>query len=314
VKITKPGIYKNFDTRAYFDDPCPSPALSQSIAKTLIEQSPLHAKQAHPRLAQPIDGDEETTEKYEKAKAIGNAAHAIMLGRGKTLAVIDQESFRTKSAQNDRDAAVQRGEEPILRRHWNIAHAMTLAAKLQLLQIEGCERAFKDGDGEVVIANCEDGVWLKSMVDWITPDLREVWDYKTTGGSASPYVTGKKMADDGWAIQAGAIERILDAIDREGAGRRKFRFVLQEQDPPFSLTVNEIGEGALTMGRKMFDYAAKAWRVSLETGCWPAYPPRIIIPQFPGWKENAWLEREIAEDDAGTTPQPRKQLASLAGG
>src|SRR5258705_12405590 len=116
--IDKPGIYRGVASADYFDDPCAEPSLSQSIAKIIIEQSPLHARQAHPRLALPIEGDDEdAAEKYEKAKAIGNAAHMVMIGRGKKLAIIDAPDFRAKAAQTDKQAAIQRGEEPILRKH-----------------------------------------------------------------------------------------------------------------------------------------------------------------------------------------------------
>src|SRR5216684_1757872 len=303
MKIDRPGLFKGMTAEDYFSDPAPEgfPSLSQSLCKILIEQSPLHARQAHPRLAEPIDGDgedDDAVEKYDKAKAIGNAAHLIMMGRGKRLDVIDAKDFRTKTAQSDKEAALQRGAEPILRKHYFTAHAMTLAAKLQISSIPGCERAFREGDGEVVVISNEDGQWLRSMIDWITPDLREVWDLKTSGMSASPYNTGKQMASAGWHLQAAMHERILDAIDPEGAGRRKFRYVCQENEPPFALTVNEIGESALTIGRKQIDFAIKTWRYCVASDLWPAYPLRIIRPELPGWAENAWIDREIAEYEA----------------
>jgi len=282
----------------YFADPCVEPSFSQSLAKILIDQSPLHARQAHPRLAVEVAGvDEDETEKYDKAKAIGNACHLIMMGRGKRLSIIDAANFKAKAAQTDKQAAILAGDEPILRKHYLTAHSMSLAAKLQLTSIPGCEKAFKEGDGEVVIANVEDGIWLRSMVDWITPDLREVWDLKTSGMSASPYATGKLMASAGWHLQAAMHERILDALDPAGAGRRHFFYVCQENEAPFALTVNEISEYALTIGRKQIDYAIKMWAHCLTKNVWPAYPPRIIRPELPAWAENSWLARELAEDD-----------------
>lgn len=314
--ITEPGIYRDMASAEYFADPCPAPSLTQSICKILIDQSPLHARQAHPRLAKPMDGleDEPEAEKYDKAKAIGNGAHRIMLGRGKTLAVIDAPNFKGKAAQTDRDAAVQRGEEPILRKHRLVAHAMTLAAKLQLQQIDGCERAFKDGDGEVVAACLDGDLWLRAMIDWITPDLREIWDYKTSGMSAAPWSTGKMMVNAGWDVQAAMIERILDTLDPAGAGRRKFRFVCQENEPPFALTVNELSESALTMGRKRVQHAIDEWRRAINTGVWPAYPARIILPEYPAFRETEWLNREVAHYEERQAQKPTQRLTSLAGG
>jgi hypothetical protein len=169
VKITTPGIYRDFPTAAYFGDPTPIPSFTQSLAKVLIEQSPLHAYQAHPRLnVKPADEDD-GGEKYDKAKAIGNAAHKLMLNRGKEMSVGDFEDWRSGPAKAFKLASLNEGNEPILRKHFNVAGEMVDAAIEQLSRIHGCENAFTNGDAEVVIANDEDGIWLRSMLDWITP-------------------------------------------------------------------------------------------------------------------------------------------------
>lgn len=311
MKIEKPGIFYDMSADDYFADPAPDgfPSLTQSLCKTLIEQSPLHAKMAHPRLAPPVSDNDETVEKYDKAKAIGNAAHSIMLGRGKKIKIIDRDNFMSKVAKEEKKAALDAGTEPVLGKHWDIAVAMVNAGRAQLDRIEGCEHAFVgEHYSEVVIANLEDGQWLRSMLDFITVDLREIWDYKTSGMSASPYNTGKLMASAGWHLQAAMHGRILDAIDPDGAGRRKYRYVCQENESPFALTVNEIGESALTIGRKQIDYAISAWRRCIETGAWPAYPLRIIRPELPQWAETSWINREIAEYDAEQAAGPRKDF------
>jgi len=305
MKITKPGIYRDFPTAAYFDDPCPEPSFTQSLAKVLLDHSPLHAYQQHPRLnVQAIEEDEG----YDKAKAIGNAAHAMMLGRGKVMAVEDFPDWRTKEAKAFKAAAIEAGKEPILRKHYEVAVQMVGRAHDQLHHITGCGHIGDpiQGDAEVMIASCEDGLWLRAMVDWITPDLREVWDYKTSGLSASPYATGKLMASAGWHIQAAMHERILDEVDPVGAGRRRFLYVAQENYEPFALTVNEIDEAALTIGRKQLGYAIDIWSDCMARDRWPAYPPRIIRPELPGWHENGWLAREVSEES--------ERVPSLMGG
>lgn len=296
MKIDRPGLYKDFPVADYFRDPAPEPSFTQSLAKILIEQSPLHAFQAHPRL---VVHSADEDEGYTKAKAIGNAVHALMLGRGKTLAVEDFPDFRTKDARAFRDAAIEAGKEPVLQKHHEIALQMVVRAHEQLQRVGGCGHIGDpiQGDAEVVIANCEDGLWLRSMVDWITCDLRDVVDFKTSGQSASPYATGKLMASAGWHIQAAMHERILDELNPEGAGRRRFLYVAQEQYEPYALTVNQIGEEALTFGRKQLGYAIDIWRDCIERDRWPAYPPRIIIPELPGWHGNNWLAREVAESE-----------------
>ena len=49
-KIEKPGLYLDVPVDDYFADPLPAPSLTQSIAKIILDHSPLHAWHAHPRL------------------------------------------------------------------------------------------------------------------------------------------------------------------------------------------------------------------------------------------------------------------------
>jgi hypothetical protein len=79
MRITQPGIYLDMSAVDYFADPCPSPSLTQSVAKRLIDRSPLHAWTIHPRLNPAFEADDPT--KYD----IGNIAHRLLLGRGKEL-------------------------------------------------------------------------------------------------------------------------------------------------------------------------------------------------------------------------------------
>jgi len=303
--IEHSGIYRDFPTEAYFSDPCPEPSFTQSLAKILIEQSPLHAKMAHPRLTPPTPDDDE--DKYNKAQAIGNAAHALMLGRGKTIEIADFDSWRTKEAKAFRADAIAAGKEPVLVEHYETAWEMVREGREQLRSIPGAEHAFGGGgDAEVVIAACDGGLWLRSMIDWLSHDLLEVWDVKTSGMSVSPWATGKLMASAGWHVQAAMHERILDQIDPDNAGRRRFFYVAQENEKPFALTVNQIGESALTIGRKQLDYAIGIWRACVELGAWPGYPPRIIRPEMPGWAETSWINREVAEYEQGIAyPMPK---------
>jgi hypothetical protein len=292
--IDKPGIFFDFPEADYFADPCPSPSLSQSLAKVLLDQTELHAMNEHPRLAPP--DDDEAEEKYVKAQAIGNAAHAIMIGRGKTMAVSDLDTWTGDRKREFRDAAEAEGKTPILRKHFEVAVRMVAAARAQLDAITepAAADAFVKGHGEVVIAAEVDGVWLRSLVDWMV-NPRVLVDFKTTAMSVAPHVVPKLMGDAGWPIQAAMQERILDLVDPEGAGRRKFYFIAQENYRPFALTMHELPEATMTMGRKMIARAELLWRDAMLTNHFPGYAPVIHRPEYPAWQESQWLNREIAD-------------------
>lgn len=293
MQIDKPGIYRDISEADYRADPCPRPSLTQSICKVLLDNSPLHAMMEHPRLADP-DVEDDETEKYVKAQAIGNAAHKLMLGRGKDIAVIKADSFRGGAAKDSRDDALAAGLLPVLAKHHEEAAAMVSIARDQITKHEDRD-AFTLGSGEVMIAWQEDGFWYRALVDWLSDDLRTVDDFKTTGMSVAPHVLGIRAEAAGWHIQAAFIERGLDILDPAGAGRRRFRFIAQEQFRPYQLVVAHMSEHWLTMGRKKVQHADAAWRACLASGRWPGYPPRGIVPEYPVWAENRWLQREEAE-------------------
>lgn len=291
--IDKPGIYFDMPAAEYFADPCPAASLTQSLCKVLLDRSPAHAVLASPKLTDPIAAEDAEPEKYVAAQAIGNAAHLLLIGRGKQLALGDYDNWRKKESQAFRDDAMLHGRTPILSKHYDRAVEIVDAAREQLEAL-GWADAFEVGHGETVIAWREGNIWLRSMIDWF-PAPTLCYDLKTTAASFAPHVIGRKAEADGWHIQAAFQERGLDAIDPDSAGRRKFRFVALENAPPYALVGVELDEHWMTMGRKMVDRAVAIWRRCMAMGEWPAYPAFPITPEFPGYRETAWLDREQSE-------------------
>lgn len=306
--INEPGFYFDMSAEDYFADPCPAPSLTQSIAKVIIDQSALHGYSEHPRL-RPMSV-EESDEKYIKAQAIGNAAHAILIGRGKTLAPAPFSNWVAKEARAFKSEQARLKRTPILEAHLTEAHNVVKAARRQLDQA-GWADAFIAGNGEVVLCWQEDGIWLRTMIDWLSPHRLVSYDLKTTGASFAPHVIGRKMVDDGWDIQAAMHERGLNALHPEGAGRRRFRFIAIENYEPYALVPVELSETWLTMGRKKLQTAIDEWRGSMESGKWSAYPSHPITPEYPGYAERNWLEREIEHEQSR---QREPMLTDLSGG
>lgn len=310
-RIMQPGIYADFDEASYFADPCPTPSLTQSIAKVLIEKSPAHARLEHPRLAPPATEDE-PAEKYDAAKAIGNAAHKLILGRGRQIAVADFDAWRTKEAKAFRAEQEAAGKLVVLAKHMARAEELAQAARPQLAAA-GHENAFVAGQSEVMLAWREGDFWFRSLVDWMADPAR-IYDLKTSGLSSAPHVVQERPSTDGWDIQAAMIERGLDVLDPEGAGRRQFHFVAVENDPPYALTVVRISEADLTMGRKKLAYAVDVWAQCIATGEWPRYRAETVISRPKGWTETQWLNREMDEDMRRVQTRPALDPNILAAG
>ncbi len=286
--ITKPGIYLDMPTGDYFNDPCILPSLTQSTAKILLDRSPKHAWMYHPRLNPNYERHEAT--KFD----IGNAAHSLLLGRGKSLEVVDADDWRTKAAKEARETAELAGKLGILRRHYEQAVKMVAAAHAQIMTTPDVRDAFELGNGEVVIAAEIDGVWLRSMVDWMV-DPTHLYDYKTTGMSAAPDRIPYIMADAGWDVQAAIQERIMDALDPDGVGRRKHYFICQETDEPYAITPCLLPESVMNIGRRKLDAAITIWRSCMTAGEWPMYGRKVLSPAYPAYAEARWMER-LAQD------------------
>lgn len=287
MTIDQPGIYRGVTEADYRADPCPEPSLTQSLCKILIERSPRHAWIASPRLNPQFEYDDDT--KFD----IGNIAHRMILGRGKEIEVVHFNDWRTKASQEAREAAADQGRIAVLKHQYEQSADMVDAAWKQLEKHEDRD-AFTDGAGEVMIVWQEDGHWCRSLIDWLHDDLRTVDDYKTSGMSMAPHVIGLRAESAGWHIQAAFIERGLDALDPAGRGRRKFRFIAQENEQPHALTVMHMNEYWLTMGRKKVEAGMNLWRSAIKTNRWPGYDNRPVVPEYPAFREKAWLERELS--------------------
>lgn len=285
--ITSEGIFPDFPVNDYFDDPCPEPSLTQSLCKIILDQSPLHAKFAHPRLGTKFDNSED----YEKNMAIGNAIHAILLGRGKHVAVGNFNDWRTKASQEWKTAALEAGETPILAKHWDRADFACRSIRKQLDTIPG-HKPLTDGESEVVIAWKEQGFWFRSMIDYVSSGNCRLEDLKSTSGSVSPSAIPFMMSDSGWAVQAALQDRGLNKLDPANAGRRRFRFLAIENREPYGLTINELSESVMTVGRRMVDLAIRIWKQCMASDVWPCYPIETNYPDVPVFKLTVWEEQE----------------------
>jgi hypothetical protein len=121
------------------------------------------------------------------------------------------------------------------------------------------------------------------MIDWLSNDHRRVWDYKTTAQSAAPDELGRKLASDGWPIQAAFQELILDVLDPDSTGRRQHFFIVQENYQPWALSVVRLTEAHMTYGRRMVNRALVAWCHCVASGKWPGYPSEVQSPEMPSW-------------------------------
>lgn len=292
TKITEPGIYDLTDDE-YFADPCPAPSLSASLAKILLNKSPAHAWHGSQRLNPYFE------DTNRKEFDLGKAAHALLLGGGAKIAVIDADSYRTKAAREERDAAYAEGRTPILAAQLYEVEAMVAAARRQLAAHHEARDAFVGGYPERTIVWRAGEIWCRAKLDWLPPKGAQVfYDYKTEGQDANPEVLSRTAFNLGYDVQAAFYLMGLQALRLAGPDAR-FRFVVQEREAPYALSVIEIGAAAMEQAKRKIAAAIDLWAECLRTNQWPGYPAQVCHVDAPMWVEKRWLDREIREETYG---------------
>lgn len=292
AKLAGPGFYTDVAEADYHADPAPSPSLSSSLAATLLTETPRHAWFNHPRLNpdfEPVDN-----KKYD----FGSVAHALLLGRGAEIAVIDAADWRTKAAQAERDEAIAAGKQPCLVEQYSRAEEMALAARAQLALDPENGDAFTDGDAEAVMLWREDWgdgapIYCRAMADWVMKDRRRIYDYKTFAGEngADPEAFIKHIVRAGRDIQDPFYSRGLAALEGVDPSEISFRFVVQEPKPPYLLSVVEIEPISREWSAERAEFAIRLWGRCIGRGQWPGFVPRTYNVGVPAFAQMAWEDR-----------------------
>lgn len=268
----------------YHADPCDRPSLSSSLARTLLTKSPLHAWHEHPRL-NPARKPEERAE-FD----LGSAAHALLLEGEDRMEVIDADSYRTKDAREQRDAARAAGKHPVLKSRYDDVRRM---AEVALTAIEGCPDMagvkLADGQPELVGIWEEEGAIMRFRPDWLADSRAVMLDYKTTT-DATPELFTRQIGRMGYHIQAAFYRRGMMAI--EGADI-PFVLVAQETEPPYAVSFHGCAPSLLAIAEAEVERAIDTWRECVRRNSWPAYTQRIHWAEAAAWQAAEHEERQI---------------------
>jgi hypothetical protein len=268
--ITEPGIYDMPE-----DEYHAHPALSSSGARKLLPPScPARYRWEQDNPPAPKDHLE-----------LGSAAHRLVLGAGPGLAVVDAKDWRTKAAQNERDAARTGGRIPLLAAEHDQVLAMAAAIRAHPV----ASALFDPERGGVPEQSLfwedpEFGITRRARLDWL-PQPRDgkrlvIGDLKTTT-DASPAAIRKTVANYGYFMQCAWY---LDAVTALGLDEDPaMLLVFIEKTPPYLVTVAELDDEAITAGRARNTLACEIWRDCTQAGIWPGYTDDIELITLPAW-------------------------------
>lgn len=268
---------------AYHADPCETPALSQSIAHTLITASPAHAYLEHPKL-----GGE--PRKPTASMDLGSLVHSLLLGAGIRVHLVSADNWTTKSAREERDEARANGELPVLVKDMAEAQALVEVVRPKLRD----RGIVLDGHSEVVVLWTEDTdhgeIQCRARMDHVTADECTIIDLKTTGKILPPSKLGRHFCDFGYEIQAAAYVRAVESARPHLCGRVKFLDVAIELSRPNCVTVAEPDGAMRALGERRWLRACETWGRCLATNTWPEYSDSVVLVSPP--------EYEIMREDA----------------
>lgn len=294
----KPGFYPWVEVNRYHADNLGDRAsLSSSIAKLIVDRTPKRAWLAHPRLNQTFV--EEADEKFD----FGSAIHDALSSAGKRVQVLVFDDWRTKAAKDKRAEARAMGFLPLLEKDWRKVEAVCaiVVARINRSSIEL-------GQQEAIFLAEDRGVLLRAMLDSWNPPW--VSDFKITSiNLASDFTVGSHIADMDYDLRAWFYLRVASLVFPDWAGRLKYRWLFVEKDEPHGMRVVEADATQLEMGRRKGEHAIGVWQRCMASGKWPHLEGLPATVPYPGYKENAWLERETKPDHVMGPMEALRQMS-----
>jgi hypothetical protein len=284
------------------------PGFSASLAKVLVQSCALKAKDAYDRRIEKIAAedeadseDEKPTDEKQAQLDRGSVLHALVLGKGEerievipSAMLAKNGAYSTAEARAARDGARRAGKipvkEPKMQGHLATADAIkaTLESAGHVLDgrsefaIEWHERT---PHGPVLCRGMMDHVVLFGDGPADQPTSAIIYDLKIVA-DAHPDRCERSADNFGYAIQAAAYQRAINALLPSLAGRIQFRFLFIEPRRPFLLWDPERLSGPFReIGERQWIRAVHAWGEGLATGRWPDYrtPDRVEI-SAPMWR------------------------------
>lgn len=291
--ITEPGLYR-MSAAAYHAGPTPAPELSSSIAKIIVQQSPLHAYTVHPKLGAKRDEDDESDDAKRTEMMLGSAIHKIALGHGAEITWVNPadhvgkrggipKGWTNDSIRDRRDEIVALGGIPLLSKYQSGVNRCAGNLRLAVEDWMCCD--IKECFTEAVICWEEQGFWRKAQIDIARHDLLRLGDLKSTRMSIAPEACSRHIDSESMEIQAAFYLRACDAIDTTNAGRREFAFFFGEQTAPYQASRPIVmTEPGLEIGRMQVGNACRIWDECLENNVWPGYGNDPYYAEPAAWK------------------------------
>jgi len=229
----------------------------------------------------------------------GHLVHLLVLGIGVPTVEIDADNYRTKAAQEQRDAARAEGKIPVLvgadandEFGAELAKAQAMTDSVRAHPEAG--ELFRRGHPEKSLywTDPETGVRLRARADWLTliNERLTCVDLKTAASVYRPDLE-RVFWKNGYYLQNAWYVRLLTAIK---GSEPDFAFVCVEKEPPYLVEVVRYEPEDVAEGHRLNRIAINTFARCIETGEWPGYTDATTF-RLPRWARN---DTARAEADA----------------
>lgn len=266
--ILAPGIHGGLRRDEYAE----IAAINQSVL-VQCRRSMAHARELHLRPRDPTD-----------AMEIGDATHRAILEphRLDELVQLAPTAERRSNADKAKWAALsaQHPEAIILKApEYDRIHRLSEAVWTHPVASELLRGA--KTELSAVWQDPATDLYCKGRIDGL--NVYDSWptivELKTTK-DARPWSFARSCLEYGYHVQAAFY---LDGLDTIAPLQRRHLIIALEKEPPFALSIFELSEASVDLGRQTYRAALEAWSQCLETGTWPAYPlpvRQLILPEY----------------------------------
>lgn len=262
-----------------------TPTLNASVAKVLIQKSPAHAVLAHPKLTPSLEDDS------SKALDKGSVIHSLLLDCGKTIAVVNADNWRTKAAQEERDAARMAGQIPMLLKDAESIQQSALAISRGIAEKDIHLDA---GQSEFMIHwKSQEGVECRRSLDSWNYKAMQIIELKSIF-SAHPDVCANQALRLGYDIEFAVSMDAITTLYPDYAGRVDFVFVFCELEAPYAVTALRPDGTFMHLGIQKWERAKLLWKNCLSTNAWPDYSQEIGQLSAPMWAVKDEMEEILA--------------------
>lgn len=207
------------------------------------------------------------------------------------LAFSEFENFRTKAAQEWRDAQLADGKIIVT------ADQLEEGRKAAAMLTQTCQRSaeiFAASKSQVIVAGRICGANFKGLVDLAPEGSDFLADLKTTSKFSLDGFS-KQTAEFGYHVQAGLYLALWNAMFPDDQ-RSRFKLIWQDSEAPYEVAVTELHADEIDHGREYGMHLIRKVTSAAQANHWPMdfdeKEPLIMRPTWAAMKEEE--RRDVA--------------------